>query len=162
MKLPGASPTAPNRYTFGTPYAAILADLRSKDERYYTSNGLIPMMERNAAVKAAPQRFQARPPEAPPLDVVVCFESKVADIVVADLRRREAVGNGASHPCLVINLEVRDSTAEAASAAPAALLLCRLLDEAGDWTRKAAVEGVLERFVAATGRRRPTYTVCFV
>ena len=160
VKLPGASPSSPNRYAFGTPYTDIYNDLATKDEELYKTNGLLDMMKRNIGVKTAPQRWQDRTREAPTLDVVISFESKVFEIVVQDLRRRETAGMGGCHPCLVINLEVKDSTAEAALAAPHALLLCRLLEESDDW--ESEVDGVLDSFVKETGRRKPQYDVCFI
>ena len=122
------------------------------------------MMERNVSVKPSPQRWQDRALNSTPLDVVLAFETKVFELVVQDLRKREAGaqdGEGTlhHHPCLVVNLEVRDSTTEAASAAPQALLLCQLLEESEDW--ESEVEGVLDRFVEKTGRKRPQYDVCF-
>lgn len=159
VKLPGATPSTPNRYKFGTPYADIVSDLAGKDETLYRDNGLLDMMQRNVGVKHAPQRWQDRANGSTPLDVVISFESKVFEIVVADLRKKEAAGGGGCHPCLVLNLEVRDSTADAANAAPHALLLCRLLEECEDW--EAEVESVLEEFVQQTGRKRPEYDVCF-
>ena len=41
VKLPGPSAQEPNVYTFGTPYADILDDLRRKDEDLYTQNRLL-------------------------------------------------------------------------------------------------------------------------
>lgn len=52
MKLPGPSAQEPNVYTFGTPYANILDDLRRKDEDLYTQNRLLqasPFVLLNAA-----------------------------------------------------------------------------------------------------------------
>ncbi|KAL4530122.1 hypothetical protein Ndes2526B_g04878 [Nannochloris sp. 'desiccata'] len=160
VKLPGASPASPNRYPFGTPYSHILADLTAKNKSLYSDNGLLTMMDRNQGVKIAPQRWQDRSAESTPLDIVISFESKVFDIVVQDLRRREVSGiSSGCHPCLVINLEVRDSTLDAAQAAPHALLLCKLLEESEDW--ETEVESVLDSFVEQTKRKRPEYDVCF-
>jgi len=118
------------------------------------------MIDRNQGVKTAPQRWQDRLAESTPLDVVISFESKVFDIVVQDLRRKEASGTSSGcHPCLIINLEVRDSTLDAAQAAPHALLLCKLLEESEDW--ETEVESVLDSFVKQTKRQRPEYDVCF-
>ena len=60
----------------------------------------------------------------------------------------------ATHP-----QDVRDSAAEAATAAPHALLLCRAMEASEDW--EAEVDAVLDTFVKETGRQRPEYDVCF-
>lgn len=157
VKLPGATIDSPNRYAFGsTTYADIYNDLKAKDEKFYQANGLLAMMQKDMKVKEAPQRFQDRPADGAPFDVLVTFESRVMDIVVDDLRSKE--GDGA-HPCLVINMDVKDSAAEAATAALHALRLCQLLEEADDW--EAEVDGILDRFADETGRRKPQYDVCF-
>ena len=77
MKLPGPSPSQPNRYSFGTPYRDIYEDLQQKDAKLYAANGLLEMIKRDVGVKLAPQRWQDRPKDAPQLDVVVTFERKV-------------------------------------------------------------------------------------
>lgn len=54
VRLPGPNRFEPNVYEFGTPYKAILADLRSKpaaDQPHYERLGLISMLERNMKVR---------------------------------------------------------------------------------------------------------------
>jgi RNA polymerase II subunit A C-terminal domain phosphatase SSU72 len=152
-RLPGASADSPNRYPFGTSYADILADLQAKDPALYTRNGLIEMMRRDAALKPRPQRWQDYAgPER--FDVVLAFERRVWEAVVAHLNTKL----DASHPTLVLNMNVRDSLADAAEAAPRALQLCQMLEETGDW--EGEVETVLKRFQKETGVA-VTYTVCW-
>ena len=59
VKLPGASKTDPNVYQFGeATYESIYKDLAAKDEALYTRTGLLSMLQRNMAIKPAPQRWQ--------------------------------------------------------------------------------------------------------
>ena len=85
VRLPGRSAESPNVYEFGTPYAAIKADLESQDAALYARNGLLAMVDRNAAVKRAPEKWQAC---RDAFDVVVCFEERVLEQVVDDLAAR--------------------------------------------------------------------------
>lgn len=58
MKLPGQSVNEPIIYDFGTPYVMMLKDLQAKAEEYYQKRGLLRMLERNAGIKHAPERWQ--------------------------------------------------------------------------------------------------------
>lgn len=58
VKLPGQTAAEPNVYDFGTPYRAMAADLRAKAEDFYARKGLLGMLDRNARIKEAPQRWQ--------------------------------------------------------------------------------------------------------
>lgn len=118
VRLPGASRSTPNIYEFGTPYEAILADLRSKpkkDQPHYERLGLISMLERNRKVKLAPEKWQRAAVED--IDIVVTFERSVMDMLLDDMAQREA---GVLRPVLVVNLEVTDNNKEALAAAPQA------------------------------------------
>ncbi|KAI8466677.1 MAG: RNA polymerase II subunit A [Monoraphidium minutum] len=152
VKLPGASKDAPNVYAFGTPYRTIYDDLRGKDAALYTRNGLLRMLERNVAVKAAPEKWQHDREHQ--FDVAVCFEEKVMDQVVEDMFNRAPAS---MKPLLVINIDVKDNHEEAARVAPQALWLCQKLDACDTW--EDGIDAVLRDFEQQHGRRA-TYTVC--
>ena len=116
VRLPGPNRFEPNVYEFGTPYKAILADLRSKpakDQPHYERLGLISMLERNLKIKEAPEKWQNA--DLADTDVVVTFEETIMDALVEDMQQRMP---GDLHPVLVVNLEVTDNNREALAAAP--------------------------------------------
>jgi len=133
------------------------SDLTARDPDLYARTGLIAMAARNAAVKPAPQRWQDE--AALGLDVAVTFEARVMEAVVADMGGRGA-GGGAHRPLLVVNLDVSDTPADAAAAAPLALSLCRALEAApgGEWEDE--VDTICDAFEAETGRPL-LYTICY-
>ena len=153
VKLPGASRDNPNVFEFGrVTYQEIYDKLMAEDPKLYTRNGLKDMLERNVAIKPAPQRWQDSEVD---VDVVVCFEERVFDNVVADLKSRSG---GSGEPLLVINLDVVDSHDEALVAAPHALKLCEMIDASEDW--ECECDEIMDKFAEEAGRR-PIYTVCF-
>lgn len=105
IKLPGPSPSQPNSYAFGSvTYKEIYEDLKRKDEKLYTQNGLLLMMQKDMKVKERPQRWQDRTADDGVFDVVVTFEKRVMDMVVQNLQQ----GENGMEPCMVINI-VRQS-----------------------------------------------------
>ena len=152
VRLPGASRDEPNVYAFGTPYTAILDDLRGKDAELYTRNGLLRLLERNIRIKTAPERWQENEQA---FDVVVTFEESVFDRAVDHLRGREGAG---MHPVLVINMDTVDNPEEAEKAAPLAVQLCKMVEAAEEWEDE--VDEIIAAFDSETGRK-PIYTICF-
>lgn len=154
VKLPGQTLQTPNRYEFDiVTYQEIYNDLKEKDEQFYRSIGILDMMARDIKVKPGPQKWQNRQVEMGYFDVVVTFELRVMEIVVADLQSK----NG-NHPCVVINMEVKDSAAEAQVAAPDALELCSMIVKSEDWEEE--IEDILARFSSKTGRDM-SYDICY-
>jgi len=111
------------------------------------------MLERNASIKAAPERWQDYEPID--FDVVVAFEERVFDRVVEDLQSR---GTSSLRPILVVNLETKDNHSEAAAAAPLALKLCEYLRSEEDWEDE--IESIVQKFTEDTGKHL-LYTVHF-
>ncbi|CAM9239197.1 unnamed protein product [Ectocarpus fasciculatus] len=83
VRLPGKDIASPEVFPFGTPYRDIFDKLKAKDEALFSQNNLLPLVARNAMVKAAPQRFQEiEGPDMAGFDVVLCFETRVFYLVV--------------------------------------------------------------------------------
>jgi RNA polymerase II subunit A C-terminal domain phosphatase SSU72 len=128
VRLPGEAIDKPNVYDFGTPYDHILADLKRKNARRYTKNGMIQMVDRDRKVKKAPERWQDSVDQH--FDLVVTYEKRVYDIVVADLEQRETEE---SRPAHVVNLDTPDNHAEAKTASELTLKLVDKVYASEDW-----------------------------
>lgn len=166
VKLPGVSPDKPIVYNFRVPYREIYEELRAQNEEYFRNSAVLPMLERNMAVKPAPERWQDRESTRRHFDIVVSFEERVFEAILEDCQLREPVDFQLMH---IINLEVRDTYADAAEGAVLALHLCELLEEAlgglpsGSYLDQALsesggevldpIERVLCAFEDRTGRR---------
>ena len=96
VRLPGKDARTPEVFPFGTPYRDIFDSLRRKDEDFFLRNNLLPLVARNATIKAAPQRFQEiEGPDMAGFDVVLCFDSRVFYLVVEGIS-----------PCIVKKMSV--------------------------------------------------------
>ncbi|EMF14828.1 RNA polymerase II subunit A C-terminal domain phosphatase ssu72, partial [Sphaerulina musiva SO2202] len=59
VRLPGASLHSPNVYNFNsTSYEQMYQELKEKDKRLYSANGILNMLERNKNIKWGPERWQ--------------------------------------------------------------------------------------------------------
>jgi RNA polymerase II subunit A C-terminal domain phosphatase SSU72 len=111
------------------------------------------MLKRNMGIKEKPERWQDNS-DKEEFDVVVCFEERVFDLVLADMREKNAKGV----PVLVINLDVRDSHEDAVNAAPMALKLCEMIEKCEDW--ECEIDEIVDEFEAECGVR-PLYSVMY-
>lgn len=131
IKIPGMTADRPNSYSFGTTYEDIQADLRRKDQPFYTQNGLLLLLDRNKAIKAAPQRFQDRlqsVEDEEPFDVVISCEERCFDIINEDLLERGLRGVG--RVLWVVNFDIRDTPEDAAVGARHIVQFVQDLEEA--------------------------------
>ncbi|CAM9909425.1 unnamed protein product [Scytosiphon promiscuus] len=157
VRLPGKDVSSPEVFPFGTPYRDIYDTLKGKDEKFFLQNNLLPLVARNATIKAAPERFQEiEGTDMAGFDVVLCFESRVFYLVVEDLQSRDPE---TFKPLHVVNMSIKDSFEESAAAADNVLELCRTLD--GLFRLEDEAADVLEAFTRKT-KRTVLHQVCHV
>lgn len=159
VKLPGPSADRPNSYAFGTPYEHIQQDLRSKDPQLYTQNGLLMLLDRNKAIKPAPERFQDRPRDADPFDMIITCEERCFDLVAEDLLSR---GIHLNRPVWLVNFDIRDTPEDAAVGARSILQMAQAVREVeGRPDAEEQVARIVEDFQQKSTTIPILYTVHF-
>jgi len=119
VKLPGPAADRPNVYDFGLSYEEIHSDLKRKDKRLYTENGILNMLDRNRRIKYGPQRLQESKEK---YDIIVTAEERVYDQVVEHFNDN---GNTSSDLVHVVNIDIQDNHEEATLGA---FLICELVE----------------------------------
>ncbi|TGZ80669.1 Ssu72-like protein [Ascodesmis nigricans] len=143
VRLPGPSIDKPNIYSFNsTTYDEMYRELKSKDPRLYSANGLLGMLDRNRHIKARPERWQDWKVGVPRLnegvvDVVITCEERCWDAVIDDLMNRNSPLN---RPVHVINVDIKDNHEEAIVGGRGILDLANMLTRAAKEERKRAKE----------------------
>jgi len=106
-KLPGPTAMEPVIRDFGVPYMEIYKDLEQQDNRLFSRNGVLPMLERNGQIKLAPERWQNHVGR---FDVIFTFERRVFNDVLEELHKRAESMDGGGEPVQIINIEVCSAT----------------------------------------------------
>lgn len=116
-------------YEFGTPYEQMYNELSGENRSLFTRNGVLSMLERDILTKKAPQRWQdVSNKQLATLDVLVCFEERIYDIVLEDLQLRAPRD---FKPIHCICLDIKDTPEHAKIGGALALSLCQKLDTRG-------------------------------
>lgn len=123
VKLPGRTAMEPVIFPFNVPYEQMRADLHSRDPVLYANNGVLTMLDRNAKIKKAPEQWRDARDR---FDLIITFEDRVFKAVVEDFisSRSPSIFS----PAYIVNLEVRDTHADAASGAKLAVDLVEAMD----------------------------------
>lgn len=100
VRLPGKDSKSPQSFPFGTPYVEIRDFLARQNEALFRRNSVLGLLERNATTKRAPERWQSLDgKDVASFDVVVCFESRVFDLVVEGTLTFLCLGGVSSRCC---------------------------------------------------------------
>jgi len=118
--------------------------LKNKDPNLYAANGLLNMLDRNAKVKEAPERWQEYRMH---FDIIITFEERVFDLVVEDVLSRDSQ---VCAPCYIFNLHTKDNHEEAAVGSVHAWQLVQMLSENEEWEDN--LDSLLDEFQQLTGK----------
>lgn len=134
VKLPG--PKGARAFEFGTRYADMADTLLREDPEHYNRLGLVDLLRRAGKMKLAPSRWQdAESTVVASFDVVLCFEFRLFDTVVADIQQRDPQQFTPIH---VVCVDTRDTPQDAVNVGRSVLDLCKLMD-ASDLSREVDV-----------------------
>ncbi|KAL0207578.1 hypothetical protein P9112_012206 [Eukaryota sp. TZLM1-RC] len=152
VKLPGPSLEEPVVYDFGVSYQNMYNDLKNKDPELYASNGVLSMLERNAKIKPAPERFLNCTVD---LDIIITFEARVFDQVLDFYFNRPNTAMKLLH---VFNLETMDTHTDAQEGARRVSELVRMLSNSDLCNDLGSV---LSEFEHRASSKPLLYTSCF-
>ncbi|GLE02986.1 hypothetical protein PINS_up011865 [Pythium insidiosum] len=131
VRFPGPSRYEPRIFEFFTPYEVMYKQLKGEDEELFRRNGVLSMLERDIKTKKCPQRWQdLSVREIQDIDVVLCFDDHVYEIVLEDLQLR--LGSGDWKPLHLLCLDTKDTPEHARIGGGLALELCQSIDELKD------------------------------
>ncbi|CAI5721562.1 unnamed protein product [Peronospora destructor] len=138
VRFPGPSRDDPRIYEFFTPYETMYRELKGENVELFKRNGVLAMLERDMLTKKCPQRWQdLSVKELQELDVVLCFDDRIFEIVLEDLQLRGAAGGSdgpGNEPTMVwrplhlLCLDTKDTPEHAKVGGSLALELCQAID----------------------------------
>lgn len=153
VRLPGPSYDKPQVYQFGIPYDQMYSELRDQDQKLYTQNGVLNMLDRNRKIKDHPEQWIK---QKDIFDVVITCQERCFDAVCMDLLHR---GGKLSRPVHVVNIEIEDNHQEAALGAQAILEFANMVIETQD--PDSQMVEVLRKW-QKTHQKYPTmYQLCY-
>lgn len=121
VRLPG--PTGPRAFAFGTTYESMEKTLREEDEGYYERNNVLNLLQRGARTKSCPERWQdVETSEVCKFDVVIVFETRLFETVIADIQSRDPEEFAPLH---VICVDTKDNPLQAAESGKFVVEFCR-------------------------------------
>ncbi|XP_065186823.1 RNA polymerase II subunit A C-terminal domain phosphatase SSU72-like [Sycon ciliatum] len=138
VRIPGASASQPNVFSFSTTYDEMYKTLISRDKELYTRNGMLHMLDRNRRIKAHPERFQETNDT---FDIVITCEERIYDAVLDDIESRSSA---LARPVHVINIDVPDNHEDAMLGSIVMCDFCEMLRVSDD------IDDDMERVIEAT------------
>ncbi|KAJ9063878.1 RNA polymerase II subunit A C-terminal domain phosphatase [Entomophthora muscae] len=150
VRLPGPSIHQPKVYDFGIPYDTMYQELKATNQRLYTDNGVLELLERNRSVKLAPERFQDAKERH---EIIITCEERCFDAVCEDIILKNGSANLAVH---IINIEIMDTIEDSAEGSKLILNLALKIQNLSDLSSE--IEPLLERF-QSFGMRKILHTV---
>lgn len=153
VRLPGPSADKPQVYKFGTGYDQMYKELKNQNQRLYTTNGVLNMLDRNRKIKDHPESWSKH---SEVFDVVITCQERCFDSVCLDLLHR---GVKLSRPVHVINVEIEDNHKEAALGAQAILDLVNDLVQSTDPDAEALE--VLRKWQKTHQKFPSMYQLCY-
>ncbi|KAH7485443.1 hypothetical protein PRIC1_004749 [Phytophthora ramorum] len=152
VRFPGPSRDDPRIYEFFTPYETMYRELKAENAELFKRNGVLSMLERDMLTKKCPQRWQdLSSKELQALDVVLCFDDRIFEIVLEDLQLRGAPGSEpttAWRPLHLLCLDTKDTPEHAKVGGSLALELCQAID-----VLNSVDDGIIDAIQDFEGRR---------